>query len=71
MEDDTRMGITDPGESPQRSPQDTAREFEALWAQSELRAKFRRGLDRDGLEELKSRSSRLRRMAQQAAVTER
>jgi hypothetical protein len=62
------METANPSEPSQRSPQDTAREFEALWAQSRLRAKFRRGLS---LEELKDHSSRLRRMAQQGAISER
>lgn len=54
------MGITDSGEPLQGGPQDKAREFDALWELSKLRAEFRRGLS---LDEMKYLSSRLRRMA--------
>jgi hypothetical protein len=49
-----------PHGSPKRHPQDTAKEFDALWECSKERAKSRPGLN---LEELKAISSSLRRMA--------
>lgn len=57
-----------PGIPSQRSPQDMAKEFDALWAYSEYRAESR---PRMSLDELKRLSSRLRRMARLSVVPER
>lgn len=62
------MGITNSGEPFRGDPQDKAREFDALWESSKLRAEFRHGFS---LEELKHLSSRLRRMAKASSTLER
>lgn len=65
--DDIRMEMKHPGEPFQDDPQEKAKEFDALWELSKLRAECRRGLS---LEELKYISSRMRRMARLSVVPE-